>query len=275
MLSEQDRLRLRDVQLDLAREVKRLCESHRIPYFLVGGTLLGAYRHGGYIPWDDDIDIGMLRPDYNAFIKVAEKELNPAYYLQSWDRETDYAIAFLKIRAHHTKMVERITQDVPIHQGISIDIFPFDHAPDSMTSRRLRTFELWFLQRMIFARCNYAMWQSKDRMKQYAYALFRLIALPFPVQALKHRYDARTTADNHRVTKDVVNAPGRYGYMRECQKREWADDLSTITFEGEEFPCPIDTTGYLAFKFGDFMTLPPLDQRDSGHEILRLEFLDG
>ena len=274
MVSEHQRRELKNMQLQLALEVKRLCEAHGIRYFLVGGSLLGAYRHGGFIPWDDDIDIGMLRTDYDAFISVASGELDPRFHLQTWYLEDRYAIPFVKIRANHTKMVERITRSVPIHQGISIDIFPLDNAPDSTVRRLLRTFELWFLQRMIFAKCTYIMWQPGNIVKRFAYALFRLIALPFPTRVLKKRYDARAQADNRRMTKEVVNAPGRYGYMRECQKRAWTEDLTTIEFEGVDFPCPVDTTGYLAFKFGDFMIPPPENLRDSGHEILKLEFGD-
>ena len=274
MVTEHQTKELRKIQLQIAREVKRLCEANDIRYFLIGGSLLGAYRHGGYIPWDDDIDIGMVRADYDTFIEIAKRELGPTYYLQSWDREDRYALPFLKIRVNHTRMVERITRSVPIHQGISIDIFPLDHAPDGVMARRLRTFELWFLQRMIFARCGYIMWQPNNWVKQWGYAVFRIIASPFPTRLLKHCYDVRAKADNQRKTEKVVNAPGRYGYMRECQRRDWTEELTTIAFEGESFPCPVDTIGYLTFKFGDFMALPPEGQRDSGHELLELEFDD-
>ena len=84
------------VQLEIANEVKRICDKYNIKYFMIAGTLLGAVRHKGFIPWDDDLDIGMLRNDYNRFIKLAAKDLKEIYYLETWYTSSGYGLPYAK-----------------------------------------------------------------------------------------------------------------------------------------------------------------------------------
>lgn len=121
-----DRKKIWNVEMELLEFLKGICQRHGIQYFAAYGTLLGAVRHHGFIPWDDDIDVGMLRPDYNRFLEVAGEEVREPYFLQNM--YSDRAIQFSKIRDSRTTAVE--FPDWPIHQGIFIDIFPFDAAPD-------------------------------------------------------------------------------------------------------------------------------------------------
>ena len=123
------------VQLEIANEVKKICENYKIKYFLIAGTLLGAVRHRGFIPWDDDLDMGMLRKDYIKFLKIARKELDDKYYLESWKVASGYGLPFTKIRMNGTKYIERNSKDVNCHLGIFIDIFPFDNVPDNKVQR--------------------------------------------------------------------------------------------------------------------------------------------
>ena len=141
-----DRKKIWNVELELLEFLKGICQRHGIRYFAVYGTLLGAVRHRGVIPWDDDIDVGMLRPDYNKFLKVAREEIGEPYFLQNM--YSDRAIQFSKIRDSRTTAVE--FSDWPIHQGIFIDIFPFDASPDgSAEMERIYAIqrELWMAVR--------------------------------------------------------------------------------------------------------------------------------
>ncbi len=121
-----DRKKIWNVELELLELLKSICRKHGIRYFAVNGTMLGAVRHRGFIPWDDDIDVGMLRPDYHKFLKAAAKEIQEPYFLQNM--YSDRAIQFSKIQDLRTTAIEHA--DLPIHQGIFLDIFPFDAAPD-------------------------------------------------------------------------------------------------------------------------------------------------
>ena len=121
---------------DILQETIRICKKHDIPYFLIGGTAIGALYDRAILPWDDDIDIGMTRPHYNRFLEIAPQELGEEYFL-SWigsDPRTPYYYA--KVKKHHTLFVEPLFADVPMHQGIFIDVFPFDRIPDNRFLQR-------------------------------------------------------------------------------------------------------------------------------------------
>src|SRR5690554_5979187 len=137
------------VQLEIANEVKRICEKNNIKYFMIAGTLLGAVRHRGFIPWDDDLDIGMLRNDYKRFIELAAKELNDTYYLETWYTSSGYGMPFAKIRKNDTRYIEKSSKDVKCHPGIFIDIFPFDNVPNNKVLRLINEYWLKFYQYLI------------------------------------------------------------------------------------------------------------------------------
>ena len=112
--------------LKLLRELDRICTKYDIPYWLDGGTLLGAIRHGGFIPWDDDIDVAMLRNDYYRFLEVAKTELRDDIYLQTRETDSDYPMFFAKLRDKYSTFHEPMYERLKCHKGIFLDIFPFD-----------------------------------------------------------------------------------------------------------------------------------------------------
>lgn len=118
-------------------EIIRVCKKYDISYFVIGGTAIGALYDQAILPWDDDIDIGMLRKDYNRFLEVAPKELSNAYFL-SWigtDPHTPYY--FAKVKKNNTVFIEKMFREVPMHPGIFVDIFPFDRIPDNKFLRKI------------------------------------------------------------------------------------------------------------------------------------------
>ena len=131
---------------DILGETIRVCQKHDIPYFVIGGTAIGALYDQGILPWDDDIDIGMTRENYNKFLKVAPGELGPSYFL-SWietDPHTPYYYA--KVKKNNTLFVEEMFKNIPMHPGIFVDIFPFDRIPDNKLLRQMQSGILGFLK---------------------------------------------------------------------------------------------------------------------------------
>ncbi len=125
-----DKLRqLQLSELEILKEFVRICEKHHLKYVLTGGTLLGAVRHGGFIPWDDDIDVAMLRADYDRFAQLCKDELGPKFFYQSPATDPYYFLTYAKIRKNGTEIYEERFRKAKFHKGIFIDIFPLDFCP--------------------------------------------------------------------------------------------------------------------------------------------------
>jgi hypothetical protein len=129
---------LHDTLYEVLGEVIRVCDKHGLPYFVIGGTAIGTLYDEGILPWDDDIDIGMRREDYERFLQIAPQELGPDYFLSWFGTEPHTPYYFAKVKKHHTSFVEPMFRDVPVHPGIFVDIFPFDRIPDSPLLQRLQ-----------------------------------------------------------------------------------------------------------------------------------------
>ena len=124
---------IQPILMEMLIEVDRICRINNIKYTLFGGTMLGAIRHSGFIPWDDDIDIAMLRPDYEKFLKVANENLSGEYFLQNYMTDPNNVLQFTKIRKNNTIFREKNVKDFDMHHGFYLDIFPLDKTnPDSI-----------------------------------------------------------------------------------------------------------------------------------------------
>lgn len=137
--------RLHEELLQTLREVVRVCDEASIPYFIQGGTAIGAHFFEGIVPWDDDIDLGMTRDNYDRFLREAPALLSSDYVLQEFSTEPDTPFYFAKVRRRSTRFVESEWVGLPIEQGIYIDIFPYDNIPDSprLERRQRRRVKFW------------------------------------------------------------------------------------------------------------------------------------
>ena len=260
------------VQLEMALEVKRICQKHDINYFIIAGTLLGAVRHSGFIPWDDDLDIGMLRDEYEKFINVAKAELREEYFLQTWNTDSSFALPIAKVRKKGTKFIEKNSSKANLHNGIYIDIFPFDNVPNSTSNQKVQNWITYILKRVIIVKQGYEIWEEQEYFKRFIYKSLDLITKPLPVYKVKGVLYKEMTKYNSSKTEDVVAIGGSYGYWKESIKRKWVDSLTTINFDSYELSCPNEYIKYLEYFYGEYMTLPPEDKRYGRHKILEIEF---
>lgn len=141
---KEDLARLHGELLDIMAEIVRLCEVCDIPYFIQGGTAIGALFNKGIVPWDDDIDIGMTRADYERFLQLAPQHLRPQYFLEWFGTESNTPFYFAKVKKNGTLFVEEMFRDMDIHHGIFVDIFPYDRIPDNPILERLHRFRSRF-----------------------------------------------------------------------------------------------------------------------------------
>ena len=254
-------------QLEIAKEIAKVCEKNGIKVFLDSGSLLGAIRHKGFIPWDDDLDMGMLREDYDKFCAIADKELGEKYHLQTWDNDCNYALPLGKVRKVGTVYVESRAGRSK-ENGIYVDILPYDFAPNRAFDRVLFRRQLVVLYAGILLKCGYKPWivQGKvDRKVHLHFAIYKLITLFISRDALIKKY------------KNIIASPQdrNYVYEQTCNKYypiEWFDDIIKVPFEDTYMPVISKYHEWLTTAYGDYMTPPPEEERENRHEILEVSF---
>jgi lipopolysaccharide cholinephosphotransferase len=264
--------KIHQIQLEMALEVKRICKKHNIKYIIIAGTLLGAVRHKGFIPWDDDLDIGMVRSEYERFIEICKKELKDGYFLQTWESDSGFASPIAKIRKNGTRFVEKNSSAASLHKGIYIDIFPFDNIPTGRLKQLIQNSSTYILKRMLLIRMNYKVWQDNEFVKSILYKALKVLSSILSVNQIKKILNKNMTAHNNHYSEKVVTFGGSYGYKKESIKKEWLDNLKEIDFENEKLSAPANYIEYLTYFYGDFMTPPPENKRFNRHNIIDISF---
>lgn len=262
--------KLQLLELKIALEIKRVCEKNGLRFFLTGGTLLGAVRHGGFIPWDDDMDISFPRADYDAFTAVCKTDLGPEFLLQTWDTDPSYPFPAGKIRLKGTHAQERFAA-AGNENGIYVDIFPFDNVPDGTWARRCQGWRYFLGKRLLWMKKGYGRCIVDESIaKAWKYRLAALLTAPLSYDLLKRWMDRSMRRYNGEPTRCAV-VPGVYSFASETIDRSWLDDLAPVSFEGHAFPAFRRKEDYLRKVYGDYMRLPPEDRR-AGHEFSILDF---
>jgi len=253
--------------LEMLIEVDRICKKCGIKYCIVAGTLLGSVRHGGYIPWDDDADVSMLRPEYEKFREACKTELDTErFYFQDYKNTPGYRWGYGKLRRKGTEFVRLNQEHMPYEQGIFIDVFPYDNVPDNYLLRCIHNFHC-FVYRKIF-------WSAVGRKSEkLILRLIYSILYKIPEKKLYERYEKFIEKSNRKKGKLIrvltFPTPNRvFGY-----DRRWWEDLSDKVFEGYIFKGARDYDGYLSFKYGDYMTLPPVEKRKV-HPVSKLKLVE-
>lgn len=260
---------MHSLHLILADEVKRICEKHNIRYFMIAGTMLGAVRHKGFIPWDDDMDFGMLRNDYDKFVSVCAAEIDEnKFYLQTDKKDKYYTFNFAKLRLCGTKVIESFSSDVQTNQGIYIDIFPIDNLADGKTVARLQCKKFWFYRSLLWIKCGYGSGEVK---KKTSYKIARFISRFFSIAYLKKRKLKIIAKYKNKETRYVVTSDGTYGLKKETLEKAWLKNLKNYDFEDRQYPGIADYDTYLTYFYGDYMQLPPEDKRNH-HGRLEVDF---
>lgn len=237
-------------ELEILEIVDEICQKHGIEYWLDGGTILGAVRHQGFIPWDDDIDIAMTLDNLNRFCKVAQAELPENLFLQTPETDPHLKEPIVKVRDLNSLYIERSdTFNVDYEKGIFIDIFPFVPYPDMpekmlkrVTKGICRSYSILHRQHYYSLRSFAEFWWFTAKYHLYS-AFFKFYA------AIKG-------------TKDYLgNLPVGNGYGIK-HKRTSVFPLKTIMFEGKTFSAPNDPDAYLTDLFHNYMEIPPEEKRE-------------
>jgi len=269
-ISPQQLRKLQLTQLGIAVEVAALCDKHGLSYVLLGGSALGARRHGGFIPWDDDMDMGMLRHDFDRFLDVARRELPTSFYVQYWLDDPHMGAPFAKVRLNDTRLVEESSKGTGGHKGIAIDIFPFDNVPNGLVEYPWKLL-LMFWKRLLRHKSGYTM-RALPLLRRLADLPMRIAARHISKENAKQRFRSLMSRYNDETTDRVLAVGGAYDFSKDMLKRSWLTDRCRQQFEDRSFYCPADLNGYLEHMYGNYMCLPPVEDRRTNHTILDLVF---
>ena len=269
---EENQKKLHRCHLILLAEIKRICEKHNIRYFAIAGTLLGAVRHTGFIPWDDDMDIGMLREDYERFLSVAKEELDSRMFLQNFETDEKYALPFTKLMLRGTLFEERSAVSSSAEKCIYVDVFPLDNAPDSEEERAAQDKKTYLLRRLLLAKLGYKVYESHETKKKIVYTMLKLFTLFISRKALVTAIENEIRKYNTIPTENVVNIGGAYGYKKEMLRKSWFDTSAELPFEDTTIAAPGAYKDYLTYFYGDYMTPPPENKRGDRHNVVNLDF---
>ena len=262
---------LRSIQLtelEILSYVDQFCRDNNIHYSLSGGTLLGAVRHHGFIPWDDDVDIMMLREDYDRFQKLWDEKADKSrYFLQTKDIEPKFSQSFLKIRKNNTLFLQEGEHQGDYHNGIFIDIMPADRFP-SKKILQLKYYADVFLYQL-FTR-EFAPEKNGIVMKLGSQILLRLTNHSLRKKLRKHylkqlmKYNADEKLEI--ISTETVTSMKRH-YSASLMK-----EFIEIDFEGKRLQCSAKWEEILTTCYGDYMKLPPEEEQTWKHRPVGIEF---
>lgn len=250
----------------LALEFKKICKQNNLKYFIIAGSLLGAVRHGGFIPWDDDIDFAMPRPDYKRFLELA-KEINFPYKLRDFsvDRE-EYGFCFAKLDDTQTTFIEKSLSNFQYRGGVYIDIFPLDGTFDIKILQSIHLFIIWHLVRL--REIAYISKIKPQKGLIYNIAL-RIVQKTCRGKILFTIINFFLTLKDYKKAKYIGNLV--WGYKeKEIIPKTYYEPYSKIVFERDFFQSPAQTDAYLKAIYDDYMTPPPKHERISQHPVYYL-----
>ena len=258
------------VIIDVLSVFIRICEAQGLRYFCAGGTAIGAVRHQGMIPWDDDIDVFMPRPDYDRFLRLAAHSMPEGYEVLSPYATKDYPMYFAKMCNARTTLLEN--ERIPCVFGLYIDIFPLDGACEDVETcyREKRRFKrLMNKLEAVSTRNSFGEYigllTKRREWGRFAVKTVAFCCRSWLRRRLLKQMDSIAYGHDYALSSRVVTYSGAY-QRQEIYPKAWLETPQMFAFEGLMVNLPHDYDAYLRHFFGDYMTLPPVEQRTSHHQ---------
>ena len=260
------------VEFEILKKVKAMCEQYGLTYYLIGGTLLGAVRHGGFIPWDDDVDIAMPRPDYERFLEIAKDYFAYPFALSTNDTDPNHLFAFARVIDKRTKVKSTAAKKEQIWYSW-IDIFALDAMPANKIHFLLRKNHIYYAKAMF----KFSVFDEMVGINQPDRPFHQrfLIALANKMQFERfmnpkkqiHRFNKVLSMYPYEKGKYAVNMLGGYQF-KSLMEKEVFGKYTELSFEGEPFRVPEKYDVFLTRIYGDYMKLPPEDRRNKHSTIV-------
>lgn len=267
--------KIQDTELDILLRFDKICRENNLTYCLDGGTALGAVRHKGFIPWDDDIDVNMPRNDYDTFMEIGQEQLGEEFFLQNRNTDPSSPFSFAKIRKNNTTFLEWNKRNIKMHHGIFIDIFPLDVLPRNLDYREKYIEKCYRLnnklvKRMIPDRSSVPKKSIKwivgaisRRIQHYLLCLIPAKSIDREINEEFPKYNSRGFDGNDCISHSYAT--------KTVLPSEIMFPPKEIDFEGHKFYAPADCDAYLKILYGNYMQLPKEEDR-IGHRPQVISF---
>lgn len=273
-LTPEEFRKMQKLELGMLVDFDRVCRKHNIKYTILAGTMLGAVRHKGFIPWDDDADIGMLREEYEKFKEVS-KELNPDIcYFQDHTTDSGYRWGYGKLRRTGTEYVRVGQEHLKCKTGIFVDVFPLDDCPKSTLGQVIQDFYCFCCRKILWAEVGRV---SCKGFYKIWYSLLSLIPTKIAFNLLSF-YTNKSRNNNENLVRTLCyTSIGKLYFKHPIKQRyglpkNWFVDCTEYDFENTKLMGSRNYDEVLTFWFGDYMKLPPEDQREQHSACSYIDF---
>ena len=265
-LSPADLRKLQLVELELLTEVDRICRKNNIQYTLYAGTLLGAVRHQGFIPWDDDADIAFLPEEYEKFFEACKRDLNTEkFFLQDYRTDPYYRWGYAKFRRNHSAFIREGQEHMKYHSGICIDLFTLYNVPDNKLLRRVY-FDLFFLiRKSLYSEVGKV--SAPSAFMRFVYRGLSKIPKDKVFEIANQLIIKKPTKQRNLLY--IMTPNSKPGVPSSC-----FSNYSTLLFENKDFLVMEGYDEMLKTAYGDYMTLPPENERYSHNPASAIAFPD-
>ncbi len=257
---------IKSEELKMLIKFDEVCNKYNIRYSLSGGTLLGAVRHGGFIPWDDDIDVIMIRKDYEKFCNVFDSEYDENYYLQNYLTDSEYINNFAKILNLDIPALIEETENLSIKKGLCIDIFPVDKAPNNFLFR-----QIFIIKLSICSILKYSMLEKNEHgIKRIIHHFIRFFirkGRTISINQWENNIRKKYNATSSNITYgDFIKPPYKLS-AKDIQPYDMYEYYTTMQFENHSFSVIKNYKKYLELTYGEYEKLPPPEDQKPGHNF--------
>lgn len=260
---------IQNILLGYLLDIDRICRKYHIRYFLAGGTLLGAVRHHGFIPWDDDADVMMLREDYDKFLTVAQSELPPNVTLHTTDTDPLNYCIFTKLRIDNTMFATKYTSKfLDMHNGLFFDVLSHDNTANSKLGRKIHLQLTLLTRSLVFNKWHHRKIDNGHKVQSFFANILKTV-LPLSL-CEKLQFKCLKWFEHKKDAKYLYDGMGRNVYKGDFPK-EWLSETVYWDFEGYRFPIPKEYDKYLRYLYGDYENMVIASSRKMSHSIIIMD----
>ncbi len=253
------------VELDLFEKLLEVCDKHKIKVFAFGGTLLGAVRHGGFIPWDDDMDVCLLPEEFGKLTEVAEKEFRQPYFFQTARTDRRFHIGYARLRNSDTTGFIPYNDSVDYNNGIFIDIFVLNGYNNNKIELYLQLFQLRLIEKLIHS--YYVDLKTKRGLKKAIMGVTKWIEHKMiSYDQLISKYSKIQSLYDKKSDRVTILTSSNWFMERYWCNRTDLDEMVLLPFESLQIPAPKNFDSVLRNAYGNYMQLPPVSERGKWHE---------